>query len=59
MKYRLAIIFLVSLLFGSFSFNCLHYDALLRAEYTSKFDDTLNSKMIEKLHKRIIEVENE
>jgi hypothetical protein len=59
MRYRLAIIFLVSLLFGSFSFNCLHYDALLRAEYASKFDDTLNSKMIEKLHKRIIEVENE
>ena len=59
MRYRLAIIFLVSLLFGSFSFNCLHYDALLRAEYFSKFDNTINNKMVEKLHKRIIEVENE
>jgi hypothetical protein len=59
MKYRLAIIFLVSLLFGSFSFNCLHYDALLRAEYASRFDDTLNSRMIEKLHIRINEAEND
>jgi hypothetical protein len=59
MKYRLIIIFLASLLFASFSFNCLHYDALLRAEYDSKFNSGFDSKIIEKLHQRIIEVENE
>jgi hypothetical protein len=59
MKYRLIIIFLASLLFASFSFNCLHYDALLRAEYDSKFNSGFDSKIIEKLHQRLIEVENE
>lgn len=57
MKYRLTLVFLVSLLFASFSFNCLHYDALLRAEYDSKFDTMFRSKIIANLHQRLNEVE--
>ena len=57
MKYRLTIIFLVSLLFASFSFNCLHYDAMLRAEYNSKFDTFFYGKIISKLHDKINEIE--
>jgi hypothetical protein len=47
MKTRLAIMFLSSLLFASFSFNCLYYDALIRAEQINKMDSSMYSKMIE------------
>lgn len=57
MKYRLTLIFLASLLFASFSFNCLHYDALVRAEYTSKFDNQIYGKIIEQLHNQLKEIE--
>ena len=57
MKYRLTIIFLASLLFCSFSFNCLHYDALIRAEYNSKFDSDCYGSIISKLHERLNEIE--
>ena len=57
MNYRLTVVFLLSLLFISFSYNCLHYDALVRAEYISKFDNNYYGKMISQLHDRINEVE--
>ena len=57
MKYRLTIIFLLSLLFASFSFNFLHYDALIRADFNNKFDNEYSSKIINSLHKRVIEIE--
>lgn len=57
MKYRLTLIFLLSLLFASFSFNCLHYDALIRAEYSNRFDNNFNGKVIENLHQRLSEIE--
>jgi hypothetical protein len=46
MKYRLTLVFLLSLLFGSFSFNCLHYDALVKAEKINQIDRDMYSKMI-------------
>jgi hypothetical protein len=46
MKFRLTIIFLLSILFASFSFNCLHYDALIRAEKINQIDCEMYSKMI-------------
>jgi hypothetical protein len=57
MKYRLTVIFLFSLLFASFSFNCLHYDAALRAEYESKFDSKIYGTIIQQLHNRINEID--
>jgi hypothetical protein len=57
MKYRLTIIFLLSLLFASFSFNCLHYDALIRADFYHKFDNDYNSKIIQHFHNRVLEIE--
>jgi hypothetical protein len=47
MKYRLIVIFLLSLLFGSFSFNLLHYDALIRAESLHKMDNEYNKLVIQ------------
>lgn len=47
MKYRLTLIFLLSLLFASFSFNCLHYDALIRAERINQTDCEMYGKFIE------------
>lgn len=47
MKYRLSIIFLISLLFVSFSFNCLYYDAMIRAEKINKIDCEMYRKFIE------------
>jgi hypothetical protein len=57
MKYRLSVIFLLSLLFTSFSFNFLHYDALIRADYNNRFDNQINAKILEQLHIRINELE--
>jgi hypothetical protein len=47
MKYRLTLVFLISLLFASFSFNCLHYDALIRAEKTNEIDSEIYSKLLQ------------
>ncbi len=47
MKYRISLIFLVSLLFASFSFNCLHYDAIIRAEKANQIDCEVHSKLRE------------
>lgn len=57
MKYRLSVIFLLSLLFISFSFNFLHYDALIRADYNNRFDNHIRAKILEQLHIRINELE--
>lgn len=48
---------LVSLLFGSFSMNLIHYDAYVRAEQDREFNDEFYPKIIEKLHTRLCEVE--
>ena len=58
MKFRLLVIFLLSLLFASFSFNLLHYDALLRAEQQMEFDKVYYPTLLNKLHERIGELEN-
>jgi hypothetical protein len=55
MKYRLTVIFLLSLLFASFSFNCLHYDALIRAEKINQTDCEMYGKLIEISHERVEE----
>lgn len=47
MNYRLTLIFLLSLLFASFSFNCLHYDAMIRAEKTIQIDAEIYSNAIQ------------
>jgi hypothetical protein len=57
MHYRLLIIFLVSLLFGSFSMNLIHYDAYVRAEQDREFNEEFYPRLIEKLHTRLCEVE--
>jgi hypothetical protein len=57
MHYRLLFIVLVSLLFGSFSMNLIHYDACVRAEQDREFNDGFYPKIIEKLHTRLCELE--
>lgn len=46
---------MTSLLFASFSFNCLHYDALIRAEKINQIDCEMYGKFIETAYNSISE----
>lgn len=56
MHYRLLFIVLVSLLFGSFTMNLIHYDAYVRAEQDKQFNEKFYPRLIENLHERLNEV---
>jgi len=56
MKYRLTVIFLLSLLFGSFSFNLLHYDALVQAKSLHEMDNHYHKLIIQNFVTKINEM---
>jgi len=56
MKYRLTIIFLLSLLFGSFSFNLLHHDAIIQAKSLHEMDNHYHKLIIQNFATRINEM---
>jgi hypothetical protein len=58
MKYRLLFIGLLSVLFASLTMNVIHSESLEVAEETIQFNETFNSKVVNRLYDRLIELED-
>jgi hypothetical protein len=57
MKYRLLFIGLVSILFASLTMNVIHSESLDIAKETIQLNEIVQSKVINDLHDRLMELE--
>ena len=58
MKYRLLFICLLSVLFASLTMNVIHSESLEVAKESIKISDMVQTRVINNLNDRLIELEN-
>ena len=58
MKYRLLFIGLITVLFASLTMNVIHSESLDVANQTIEINNMVQSKVINSLHDRLMELEN-
>lgn len=58
MKYRLLFICLLSVLFASLTMNVIHSESLDAAKETIRINDIVQTRVVNDLHNRLIELED-